>query len=55
MGGLKTKSGASSVSGGDTLEETLYSKIMRLKIRATNKVLRSMFLSDDWALGAIPR
>ncbi len=44
MGGLKTKSGASSVSGGDTLEETLCSKIMRLKIRAANEILRSMFL-----------
>jgi hypothetical protein len=55
VGGLKTKSSASSVSGGNTLEETLYSKIMRLKIRATNEILRSMFLSHDQALGAIPR
>jgi hypothetical protein len=49
------KSGASSVSGGDTLEETLCSKIMILKIRATNEILRSMFLCHDRALGAIPR
>jgi hypothetical protein len=37
------------------LEETLCSKMMRLKIRATNEILRSMFLIHDWALGAIPR
>jgi hypothetical protein len=37
------------------LEEILCSKIMRLKIRPTNEVLRSLFLSHDWALGAIPR
>ena len=49
------KRGASSVSGGDTLEETLCSKIMRLKIRATNEILQSMFLSHDLALGAIQR
>jgi hypothetical protein len=55
VSGLKTKSGASSVSGGNTLEETLYSKIMRLKIRATNEILQSMFLSHDPAPGAIPR
>jgi hypothetical protein len=55
VGGLKTKSGASSVSGGNTLEVTLCLEIMRLKIRATNKILWSMFLSHDWALGAIPR
>jgi hypothetical protein len=55
VGGLKTKSGVSSVSGGDTLEETLCSKIIRLKIRAANEILRSMFLSRDRALGAIPR
>ncbi len=53
--GLKTKSGASFVSGGDTLEETLCLKIMRLKIGATHEILQSMFLSHDWALGAIPR
>jgi hypothetical protein len=55
VGGLKTTSGASSVSGGDTLEETLCSKIMRLKIRATNEIMWSMFLSHDWALRVIPR
>jgi hypothetical protein len=49
------KIGASSVIGGNTFEETLCSKITRLKIRATNEVLRSMFLSHGWALGAIPR
>jgi hypothetical protein len=49
------KSGASSVSEGNTLEETLCPKIMRLNIRATNEILRSMFLTHDWALGAIPR
>jgi hypothetical protein len=49
VGGLKTKSGASSVSGGDMLEETLCLEIMRLKIRATNEILRSMFLSHDQA------
>jgi hypothetical protein len=48
-------SGASSVSGGDTFEETLGLKIMRLKIRATNEILWSMFLSHDQDLGAIPR
>jgi hypothetical protein len=36
------------------LEETLCLKIMRLKIRATHEILRSMFLSHDRALGAIP-
>jgi hypothetical protein len=55
VGRLETKSGASSVSGGNTLEETLCSEIMRLKIRATNDISQSMFLSHDWALGAIPR
>jgi hypothetical protein len=55
VGGLKTKSGASSVSGGNTLEETLCSNMMRLKIRATIEILRSMFLSHDQALGAIAR
>jgi hypothetical protein len=45
IGGLKTKSGASSVSGGNTLEETLCLKITRLKIRATNEILWSMFFS----------
>jgi hypothetical protein len=49
------KSGASSVSGGNMLEGTLCLEIMRLKIRATNEILRSMFLSHDLALGAIPR
>jgi hypothetical protein len=37
------------------LEETLCLKIMRLKIRSTNEISRSMFLSHDLALGAIPR
>jgi hypothetical protein len=46
------KSGASSVSGGDMLEGTLCLEIMRLKIRATNEILWSMFLSHDQALGA---
>ncbi len=54
-GGLKTKSGASSVSGGNTLEETFCLEITRFKIRATNEISQSMFLSHDWALGAIPR
>jgi hypothetical protein len=49
------KSGASSASGGNTLEETLCLKIMRLKIRATNEIMRSMFLSYDLALGAVQR
>jgi hypothetical protein len=49
------KSGASSVSGGDTLEVTLCLEIMRLKIKATNEISRSMFLSHDLAVGAIPR
>jgi hypothetical protein len=48
------KSGASFVSGGDMLEGTLCLKIMRLKIRATNEISRSMFLSHDLALGAVP-
>jgi hypothetical protein len=55
VGRLKIKSGASSVSGGNTLEETLGSKIMRLKIRASKEILRSIFLSHDPALGANPR
>jgi hypothetical protein len=37
------------------LEETLCSKIMRFKIRVTNEILQSMFLSHDLALGAIPK
>jgi hypothetical protein len=48
------KSGASSVIGGNTREETLCSKIMRLKIRATNELFQSIFLSHDPALEAIP-
>jgi hypothetical protein len=36
-------------------EEIVSSKIMRLKIKATNEILWSMFLSHDQALGAIPR
>ncbi len=55
VGRLKTKSGAFSVSAGDTLEETPCSKIVRLKIRATNEISWSMFLSHDWALEVIPR
>jgi hypothetical protein len=54
-GGLKTKSGASSVSRGDMLEVTLCLEIMRQKIKATNEILQSMFLSHDLAQGAIPR
>jgi hypothetical protein len=50
-----TKSGASSVSGGNTLEGTLCLEILRLKIRATNEIFWSMFLSHDLALGAILR
>jgi hypothetical protein len=49
------RSGASSVSGGDTLEETLCLEIMKSKIKATNEILWSMFISHDQALGAIPR
>jgi hypothetical protein len=37
------------------LEGTLYLEIMRLKIKATNEILQSMFLSHDQSLGAIPR
>ncbi len=51
----KTKSGAFTVSGGNTLEETLCLKIMRLKIIAKNEILWSMFHIHDLALGAIPR
>jgi hypothetical protein len=51
----KTKSGASSVSRGNMLEVTLCLEIMRLKNKATNEKLRSMFLSHDLALGAISR
>jgi hypothetical protein len=47
--------GASSVSGGNMLEETLCLTSMRVQIWATNETSRSMFLSHDWALGAIPR
>jgi hypothetical protein len=49
------KSGSSSVSGGDMLEVTLCMEIMRHKIKATNEILQSMFLSHDLALGAISR
>ncbi len=49
------KSGASSVSGGNTLEVTLCLEIMRLIIRATNEISWSMFLSHDLALEAIPK
>jgi hypothetical protein len=49
------KSGASSVSGGNMLDATLCLEIMRLKIRATNDILQSMFLSYNQALGAFPR
>jgi hypothetical protein len=38
VGRLKTKTGASSVSGGNTLEEIICLKIMRLEIRATNEM-----------------
>ena len=55
VGGLKTKSGVSSESGGDTLEGTLCLEIIRLKLRATNKILLSMFFSHGLILGAIPR
>ncbi len=51
----KTKSGASSVSRSGTLEGTLCLEIMRLKIKVTNEILRSMFLSLDQSQGAIPR
>ncbi len=51
----KTKSGVSSVSRGNTLEGTLSLEIMRLKIKATNEILQSMFLSHDQSQGAIPR
>ena len=54
-GGLKTKSGVSSVSGGNTLEVTPYLEIMRLKIKATNEISQSMFLSHDQSQGAIQR
>jgi hypothetical protein len=37
------------------LEGTLCLEIMRLKIKATNEILRSMFLSHDQSQGAIPR
>jgi hypothetical protein len=37
------------------LEVTLYLEIMRLKVKATNEILRSMFLSPDLAQGAITR
>jgi hypothetical protein len=51
----KTKSGASSVSRGDKLEGTLCLEIMRLKIKATNEISWSTFLSHDQSQGAIPR
>ncbi len=50
----KTKSDASSVNGGDMLEGTLCLENMRLKIKATNEILQSMFLSHDQSQGAIP-
>jgi hypothetical protein len=37
------------------LEGTLCLEIMRLKIKATNEISRSMFLSHDQSHGAIPR
>jgi hypothetical protein len=37
------------------LEGTLCLEIMRLKIEATNEILRSMFLSHDPSQGAISR
>jgi len=40
----KTKSGASSVSRGNTLEGTLCMEIMRLKIRATHEISQGVFL-----------
>jgi hypothetical protein len=51
----KTKSDASSVRRGDTLEGTLCLEIMRLKIKVTNELLPSVFLSHDQSQGAIPR
>jgi hypothetical protein len=51
----KTKSGASSVSRSGMLEGTLCLEIMRLKIKVTNEILQSMFLSLDQSQGAIPR
>ncbi len=48
-------SGASSVSRSGMLEGTLCLEIMRLKIKVTNEILRSMFLSLDQSQGAIPR
>jgi hypothetical protein len=51
----KTKSGASSVSISGTLEGTLCLEIMRLKIKVTNDISQSMFLSLDQSQGAIPR
>ena len=51
----KAKMGASFVSRSGMLEGTLCLEIMRLKIKATNEILRSMFLSHDWSQGAIPR
>jgi hypothetical protein len=50
-----TKSGASSVSGGDMLEGTLCLEIMRIKIEVTIEILWSMFLSHDQSQGAILR
>jgi hypothetical protein len=51
----KTKSGAIFVSRSGTLEGTLCLEIMRLKIKVTNEISRSMFLSLDQSQGAIPR
>ncbi len=48
-------SGASSVSRSGTLEGTICLEIMRLKIKVTNEISRSMFLSLDQSRRAIPR
>jgi hypothetical protein len=48
-------SGASSVSRSGTLEGTCCLKIMKLKIKITNEILQSIFLSFDQSQGAIPR
>jgi hypothetical protein len=48
-------SGAFSVSRSSTLEGTICSEIMRLKIKATNEILWSVFLSHDQSQGEIPR
>ncbi len=51
----KTESGTSSVSRSGTLEGTLCLEIMILKIKVTNEILWSMFLSLDQSQEAIPR